>query len=199
MSDFIAFVQSPHWNKPINAPDKVIQNLFTYIHSDPTICPVFSPLEDGILSLGDSTVVPDLKKQITRRGALFAFEAMASSFGAKLWDAVPQVWTGLSKALLVDSPSGQSVIDALVSIRFIAPHLSPDLMPRLLNLLPAIIAAIDSDVALVRHQGAQCIAALCDIMTDAAMRFVIDKVVPLVGDAKRLHARQGSLEALHRE
>lgn len=142
-----------------------------------------------------------------RRGALLAFEAMADAFGDKLWDAVPQVWAGLSKALLGESwlafltaadGTGQPVIDALVSIRLLAPHLSAELLPRVQDLLPAVINANQDGVALVRNQAAQCLATICTVMTDTAMRIVIDSVVPLVGDA-RLHARQGSLEAIHRE
>ena len=102
-------------------------------------------------------------------------------------------------SLITANEQGQKVIDALVSIRLVSPHFSAELFPRLLDLLPSLVKAVQDEAAVVRHQAAQSLATLCKLMPETAMRTVIDDIVPLVGDARRVHARQGSLEAIHRK
>jgi TATA-binding protein-associated factor len=96
-------------------------------------------------------------------------------------------------------PSGQEIIDSLTSLRLIAPHLDSSLHTRLSALLPPIILALQSSYGIIRYTAARCFAALCDVMIDEAMKATIDGVVPLIGDARRVNARQGAVEAVHRE
>ncbi|OWZ77626.1 TATA-binding protein-associated factor [Cryptococcus neoformans Bt85] len=156
-----------------------------------------------------------IASRMTRRGALETFKAMAKRFGSNLFEKVPKFWEGVSGALLanfvggvnieqVDQnlttnvQAGQDLIDALTSLRLIAPELDPVLYYRLHDLFSPIITALQSSYSVVRNAAAQCLAAMCDVMTDEGMKRVVDDVVPLVGDAKKAYSRQGAVEAIHR-
>lgn len=101
--------------------------------------------------------------------------------------------------LTTNVQAGQDLIDALASLRLIAPELDPVLHNRLYNLFSPIITALQSSFSVVRNAAAQCLAAMCDVMTDEGMKRVVDDVVPLVGDAKKDYSRQGAVEAIHRK
>jgi TATA-binding protein-associated factor len=93
---------------------------------------------------------------------------------------------------------GQDVIDNLTSLRLVAPYLDARLRPQLMTLLHPIVLALQSSFPLIRNTAARCLAALCDVELSEAMRMVVESVVPLVGDAKRVDARRGAVEAVHR-
>ena len=38
---------------------------------------------------------------------------------------------------------------------------------------------------------------MCDVLTEQGMKMVVDQVVPMVGDAKRVSSRRGAVEAIH--
>ncbi|RXK40222.1 TATA-binding protein-associated factor [Tremella mesenterica] len=154
--------------------------------------------------------------RITRRGALEAFRALASKFGEKALDKVPKLWEGMNGALekyfssdsapeAIDQvfsaeggiQAGQDVLDALTSIRLILPELHSNLHDKVGGLLPSIILALQSSYAVVRLSAAKCLATMCEVMTEKAMKEVVDRVVPLIGDAKRESARRGAVEAVH--
>ncbi|KAK8854899.1 hypothetical protein IAR55_003638 [Kwoniella newhampshirensis] len=152
--------------------------------------------------------------RVTRRGALEAFRALARRFGGRLFQDVPKFWEGISGALLssfsteadidmVDErlaesvQSGQDIVDCLTSLRLIAPELESDLYLQVQLLLPFIITALQSSFAVVRHTAAKCLAALCNVMPDEGMKRVVDDVVPLIGDARRVYSRQGAVEAVY--
>jgi TATA-binding protein-associated factor len=98
-----------------------------------------------------------------------------------------------------DVPYGQTLIDCLTALRFAAPELDSTLHPRLISLVPALISTLSSSHAVLRSTAAKCLATLCDVVTEDAMKVVVDSVVPLVGDAKRVSSRRGAVEAIHRE
>ncbi|TYJ54026.1 hypothetical protein B9479_005360 [Cryptococcus floricola] len=156
-----------------------------------------------------------INNRIARRGALEGFKALAKRFGAGLFGGVPKFWEGISGALLkvfgentdiekidadlASTPQmGQDLIDALVSLRLITPELDPILYSQLFPLFSPIILALQSSYSVVRYTAAHCLASMCNVMTDEGMKRVVDDVVPLVGDAARLHSRQGAVEAIHR-
>jgi TATA-binding protein-associated factor len=95
--------------------------------------------------------------------------------------------------------TGQDLIDALTTLRYLAPMLNASLHERVASLLPPIIGCLSSTFAVIRSTASKCLAALCDIMTEDAMKKIVDDVVPLVGDAKRTASRQGAVEAIHRQ
>lgn len=118
-----------HAGRP-NPSDKVVKNLFTFLCQDTSINPVFTPATatEGIISLkqdqasasaaaakpkGKKTeeVEEETEEQIAmrvmRRGALLAFERLATTFGEGLLDKVPKYWEGIAQAL-INNYAGQS-------------------------------------------------------------------------------------------
>lgn len=221
----VAYCCSPQFSAPVNPTDKVLKNLFTFLNSDISVTPVFSDVDTGIHSLKDAPA-PVTKKgaaapeeteeqiasRVTRRGALAALDAVARSFGPQLFDAVPRFWDGISASLLLDgsdpsaldaslqgddSTRGQDLVDCLTSLRLTMPCLDPSLYPRVIDLFPALIVALQSRFAVIRNAAARTMAGMCDVATEEGMRVVVDDVVPLVGDAEHVHARRGAVEAIH--
>lgn len=93
---------------------------------------------------------------------------------------------------------GQDVIDSLSVLEAISPALDPALWPKLAELFPAIAIALRSKFAIIRQTAARCFATICEVMTTDAMRFVIERLLPLIGDAVVLLNRQGAAEAIYR-
>lgn len=93
---------------------------------------------------------------------------------------------------------GQDVIDSLSVLEAVSPALDPTLWPKIAELFPAIAIALRSKFAIIRQTAARCFATICEVMTVEAMRFVIEQLIPLIGDAVVLSNRQGSAEAIYR-
>ncbi|EJT51996.1 helicase [Trichosporon asahii var. asahii CBS 2479] len=221
----VAFCCSPEFSAAVNPVDKVLKNLFTFLNSDVSVTPVFTPNTEGILSLKDTPAptgkrglpVPDeteeqIAARVTRRGALAALAAVAKRFSGSLFERVPRFWDGISASLLAvaggDSQAlderlseprspGQDLVDGLTSLRLVAPTLDPALHPQLVSLIAPLIIALQSSFAVVRNAAARTLAVLCAVATEEGMRRVVDEVVPLVGDAENVYARQGAVEAIH--
>lgn len=98
----------------------------------------------------------------------------------------------------MEKQHGQDVIDSLSVLEAISPALDPALWPNLAELFPAIAIALRSKFAIIRQTAARCFATVCEVMTAEAMRFVIEQLVPLIGDATVLSNRQGATEAIYR-
>jgi TATA-binding protein-associated factor len=58
--------------------------------------------------------------------------------------------------------------------------------------------ALRSRFAIIRQSAARCFATVCDVMTSEAMRYVIENIVPLLGDPLVLFNRQGATELIYR-
>ncbi|KAG8217266.1 hypothetical protein J3R82DRAFT_5359 [Butyriboletus roseoflavus] len=151
------------------------------------------------------------KMKNSRRGAGLAFNRLSTKFGPRLLEAIPKMWQsmvgGLLSACSAESPQaadvamekqyGQDVIDSLSVLEAISPALDPTLWPKLAELFPAIAIALRSKFAIIRQTAARCFATVCEVMTAEAMRFVIEHLVPLIGDAVVLSNRQGAAEAIY--
>ena len=57
-----------------------------------------------------------------------------------------------------------------------------------------IAMALRSQFAIIRQSAARCFAAICDVMTVDAMRFVIETILPFLGDTLINSNRQGATE-----
>ncbi|KAF8130463.1 SNF2 chromatin remodeling protein [Mycena galopus ATCC 62051] len=151
------------------------------------------------------------KTRLSRRGAGLAFDQLSSKFGARLLDVIPNMWQfmagGLISAFQPDSPGesddriqkqfGQDVIDSLSVLDAVAPTFHPDLWPKLAETFPMMHIALTSRFAIIRQCAARCFATLCDVMTSEAMRYVIENIVPLLGDPLVLANRQGATELMY--
>lgn len=95
-----------------------------------------------------------------------------------------------------DSATGQTVIDNLTVIQGVAPHLHADLLQHMLNIFPYVLGALKSRYAVIRQCAARCFATLCDVYTTDGMRYVVEHVVPRLGDSLVLSNRQGAMELI---
>ena len=94
---------------------------------------------------------------------------------------------------------GQDVIDSLSVLDAVVPTFHEALWPKFHELFPMVGLALRSRFAIIRQCAARCFATMCDVMTAAAMRFVIEKVVPYLGDSLNLANRQGATELVYRK
>jgi TATA-binding protein-associated factor len=62
-----------------------------------------------------------------------------------------------------------------------------------------ITIALRSKYAIMRQSAARCLSTICNSMTLETMRFVIENILPFLGDAVALSNRQGSMELIYRE
>ena len=94
---------------------------------------------------------------------------------------------------------GQDVIDSLSVLEAVTPTLHQDLWPRLAEIFPMMTLALQSRYAIIRQSAARSFATVCDVMTSEAMRYVIENVMPLLGDPLVLFNRQGAAELIYRQ
>jgi TATA-binding protein-associated factor len=71
--------------------------------------------------------------------------------------------------------------------------------PKLTETFPMIKLALQSRFAIIRQSAAKCLATICEVMTTEAMRFVVEDIVPLLGDPLVLTNRLGATELIYRE
>jgi TATA-binding protein-associated factor len=95
---------------------------------------------------------------------------------------------------LINRQHGQDVIDSLSVLEAVVPTLHQELWPNLRELFPMIAMALRSRFAIIRQSAARCFAAICDVMTVDAMRFVIETILPFLGDTLVNPNRQGATE-----
>jgi TATA-binding protein-associated factor len=169
------------------------------------------------------------KSRLSRRGAGLAFDQLSAKFGARLLDVIPHMWQFMAGGLIsafdtgehfyftslfflnslagppaesddrIQKQFGQDVIDSLSVLEAVVPTFHPDLWPKLAETFPMMHIALTSRFAIIRQSAARCFATLCDVMTSEAMRYVIENIVPLLGDPLVLANRQGATELMYRE
>ena len=151
------------------------------------------------------------KSRISRRGARLAFEQLSARFRAQLLETVPNMWPSMAGGLqsaceqesveamddAIEKQHGQDVIDSLSVLEAVVPTLHSDLWAKVCDLFPAVGRALRSKFAIIRQAAARCFAAMCDVMTVNAMHFVIDEILPYIGDTTVLANRQGACELVY--
>jgi TATA-binding protein-associated factor len=152
--------------------------------------------------------------RIMRRGGVMAFVQLTTTFGSALFDQVPKMWQCVSEDLLrvfpidstvesgdsvLEAESGQSFLDTLTALRDIIPTLDASLLHRIQDLFPSLLSGLQSRFAVIRQSIAKCMAVACEIMTTEAMLFVVERVLPLMDDAKSVKNRQGATELMFRK
>lgn len=100
--------------------------------------------------------------------------------------------------VLIEKQYGQDVIDSLSVLEAVAPTFHEKLWSNLAQTFPMMDLAIRSRFAIIRQSAARCFATICDVMTTDAMRYVIEHLVPLLGDPLVLSNRQGAIELIYR-
>ncbi|CAL1703532.1 unnamed protein product [Somion occarium] len=221
---FVEFCVDRHLVQP---PDKIVKNLCTFICQDVEQTPTFAfsrKHQSGILSfsksqafingkdVGASASADDIAKaKLSRRGAGFAFIELSHKFGPRMLEVVPKMWQSMAGGLLtacagesptkmdglIEKQSGQDIIDSLSVLEAVVPTFHQDLWPKFRELFPMISLALRSRFAIIRQCSARCFAAMCDVITLDAMNFVIEVVVPFLGDTSNLPNRQGATELIY--
>ncbi|KAF9453249.1 SNF2 superfamily chromatin remodeling protein [Macrolepiota fuliginosa MF-IS2] len=162
---------------------------------------------------GSDTQAPEENKKarLSRRGAGFAFNQLSAKFGPELLSIIPNMWHSMAGGLmsafqngsveqsdiLIEKQYGQDVIDSLSVLEAVAPAFDSGLWPRLAEVLPILDLALRSRFAIIRQAAARCFATICDVMTAESMRYVVEKIVPLLGDPLVLANRQGATELIY--
>ncbi|KAL5529004.1 hypothetical protein ACEPAG_4978 [Sanghuangporus baumii] len=151
------------------------------------------------------------KAKISRRGAELAFKELSTKFGEELFTHVPKMWEFMAGGLvaafqtdsvrdadkLMEKQLGQDVIDSLSVLKVTAPTLHEGLRCRLVELLPKLSMALRSRYAIIRQCTAKCFATVCGVITDQALKYVVEHVVAFLGDAKSSTNRQGVVELVY--
>ncbi|KDR81493.1 hypothetical protein GALMADRAFT_239466 [Galerina marginata CBS 339.88] len=151
------------------------------------------------------------KARIARRGAGRAFHQLSAKFGPRLLHVVPNMWQSMAGGLLsacqtdspqksdllIDQQHGQDVVDSLSVLEDVIPTFHEQLWPKLCDIFPMIDLLLQSRFAIIRQAAARCFAAICDVMTPEAMRYVIEKILPLLQDPVVVSNRQGATELVY--
>jgi hypothetical protein len=100
---------------------------------------------------------------------------------------------------LITKQYGQDVIDSLSVLEAVLPTLHDELWPTLTEIYSMLALALRSQYAIIRQSAARCFATVCDVAIADTMRFVVEKIVPFLGDALSLSNRQGAVEPMYRK
>ncbi|KAF9483874.1 SNF2 superfamily chromatin remodeling protein [Pholiota conissans] len=151
------------------------------------------------------------KARLARRGAAQAFQQLSARFGPQLLEVIPSMWQSMAGGLLsacqadtaqqadvlIEKQHGQDVIDSLSVLEEVIPTFHEELWPKLYAIFPMVNLALQSRFAIVRQAAARCFAIICDLMTAEGMRYVIEKIIPLLQDPLILTNRQGAAELIY--
>ncbi|CDS01912.1 related to MOT1-transcriptional accessory protein [Sporisorium scitamineum] len=176
--------------------------------------PPVVPKGPGRTSTKDEPVESEevIQGKLIRRGAAAALAQLADLFGEKLFDAVPMLWHCMSSSLLSTFGStaaeadsliakqddlGQGILDACAVLDVNLPNLRGSLCDKVVELLPALTLAIQSEFAVIRSAAAKCFAVVASCLTEVALKHVVEQVVPLIGDAASITNRQGAVELVY--
>lgn len=97
----------------------------------------------------------------------------------------------------LSSQDGQDIIDSLAVLQVVLPHLSQGVNKRIATLLPFILGISCSSYGVLRNCAAKTLAIACKVMPKVGMLFVIENVIPLLGDASSEINRSGGIEAIY--
>ncbi|TGZ84550.1 hypothetical protein EX30DRAFT_2347 [Ascodesmis nigricans] len=207
-----------------NVSDKVTKNLMAFLCVDTSEVPIFhltKELRDNINTLRkeedrkehDDPVQYERDQRaakIKRLGAKEALEALAVMFGADLFTKVPKIWSSIEAPLHaafddelpenVTDPEvtlAQEVIDGMSQLRALLPKFHQDLHPAIIDLFPLIIKALQSSFSVIRYAAAKCFATICSVIRIEGMTTLVEKVLPMIGNAVDLNCRQGAVECVY--
>ena len=204
--------------------EKVVANLVKFscveiaetpefpVHASKTQCILSMQKEEDRVDHAD--VVKWAKEakaaRTTRRGAKEALEILAAIYGAGLLETVPSLRTfmeePLTKAFAGDLPSeakdpelvfGQEIVDAMSLIRTMTPTIDPALHPFIMEMMPFVVKALHSELAVFRYMAAKCLATICSVITVDGMTALVEKVLPSIGNPLDLSLRQGAIEVIY--
>ncbi|XP_070498926.1 TATA-binding protein-associated factor 172 [Chironomus tepperi] len=172
------------------------------------------PNIENQLSIDESAVENDdpvrKSNKIQRTGSTFAIESVCKFFGASLREQVPTLWELMFNTLskideqyirqlscqLIPQDETNNIIIALQLIEIASPHLHKDLHKELFESLTKLCFLIQHPLKAIRHMAARCLATFAAIDSQSVMLFVIDSLIPLLGQIENPINREGAIEAI---
>lgn len=204
--------------------EKVVGNLLKFCCQETGETPVFhlhATREVDLLSLHKDEDVQDgadaathqrevKAAKVTRRGAKDALEQLCKDLGAELFEKVPKLraliegpvrhcFTAELPANISDTEGtlGQEVVDAMSTLRALVASLDPALHAWVMDMLPLVVNAMQSKLAVLRYTAAKCFASVCSVITVPGFTMLVEKVLPPIDDAHEVVLRQGAIECVY--
>jgi len=89
-----------------------------------------------------------------------------------------------------------NILISLQLIEIASPHLHKDLHKELFESLTKLCFLIQHPLKAIRHMAARCLATFAAIDSQSVMVFVIDSLIPLLGQIENPINREGAIEAI---
>ncbi|KAJ9125341.1 hypothetical protein QFC22_000301 [Naganishia vaughanmartiniae] len=224
---FIENCLDPKTSLPSTPVSKIVDNLASFICQDSVRTPSFtvSRAISGVYALQEERKLVESKKTMADTaqyagvtfdekantacacdGAERALEAIARLFGDSLFEKVPRLLEIISSAVSgtnaqnwggLSTEAGQAIIDCLTVLQVLLPNVSLGLHTQLSALLLPLLDVLRAPQSILRNVAAKTLAVMCEIMPSFGMLFVIEKLLPLFGDAVNEVNRSGAMEAIH--
>ncbi|KAL2752469.1 hypothetical protein ACRALDRAFT_1044516 [Sodiomyces alcalophilus JCM 7366] len=204
--------------------EKVVSNLIKFscvevaetpefpVHASKTDCILSMQKEEDRVDHADAVKWAKEAKaaRITRRGSKEALELLSQIYGAELLNMVPVLRTFMEEPLVkafsgllpeqAKDPAdtfGQEIVDAMSLIRTLTPTLDRAIQPFIIQMVPHVIKALHSELAVFRYMAAKCMATICSVITVDGMTALVEKVLPSISNPVDLSFRQGAIEAIY--
>lgn len=146
---------------------------------------------------------PDPSLVTARVGAEAALRAICGRFGAAVFEQLPSLWQHMAAALEAQpGPDGapvgdpQALIHAIQVVKAVVPALHDALLPRGLQLLPALCSCLKHGNAAVRLAAARCLATLAAAHPEAVLPPLLKQAAPLLDGTNPLPCRLGAVEVM---
>ncbi|XP_072292356.1 TATA-binding protein-associated factor 172 [Eucyclogobius newberryi] len=149
---------------------------------------------------------------IQRRGAEFSLTTISKHFGADLTKSLPYLWSNtvgpltsvvsdndqINRDLELDKGDGQAqeLVHSLQVLEVMAPAMSAELKPLLLEQLAQLFTCLQHPYTAVRHMAARCVGVLCKISMLETMSSFLERVLPWLAAIEDQTKQEGAIEAL---
>ncbi|XP_063444326.1 TATA-binding protein-associated factor 172-like [Mytilus trossulus] len=143
--------------------------------------------------------------QIQRRGGDVALSKMCRLFGNNLGAELPTLWEAitsplekLGKDITEEIPTdiAQETVNSLQLIEAVGSSLDSSLIEQIKQKLSSILNGLKNSYTAIRHMSARSVGMMAQILTSHTLSFIMDKILPLMGDMEHEKHRQGACEAL---
>ncbi|CAC5413286.1 BTAF1 [Mytilus coruscus] len=143
--------------------------------------------------------------QIQRRGGDVALSKMCRLFGDHLGTELPTLWETitsplekLEKDITEEIPTNiaQETVNSLQLIEAVGSSLDSSLTEQIKQKLSSILNGLKNSYTAIRHMSARSVGMMAQILTSHTLSFIMDKILPLMGDMEHEKHRQGACEAL---
>lgn len=152
----------------------------------------------------DNAAVKEARLSV--RGAQYTLQALAQMFRSTLFQSLTRLWELIAvpfkSALMsaqISAEMDQQLIDALHVISTVIAHVDQTLWGEITELMKVMIQLIPKLSAETRELNAVALAHICHVLGVAAMKIVLDQLVPLLQHQTNIEARLGAAVALHRK